>query len=191
MKNVELAEKMKCLRQKAGLSQEALAATAGINLRTIQRIESGDTAPRGDTMNRIAGALNVPAGQLISPPAEQSRQKLIWLNLSALSVVVLPVFGIIIPLLVYFILRKERSKSIEMFKNKLLNFQITICVLNVMAFLLLSNMPLRVFNLGMAELIIISLYMFALFNAFMIILNSFLLYNNNKVFYFPAIPILR
>lgn len=45
MKNTELAQKIKELRTRKGLSQEKLAETAQINLRTVQRIEAGETEP--------------------------------------------------------------------------------------------------------------------------------------------------
>jgi XRE family transcriptional regulator, regulator of sulfur utilization len=47
-------------RREQGLSQEALADLAGVNLRTIQRIENGKSIPRGFTLKAIADALNKP-----------------------------------------------------------------------------------------------------------------------------------
>ena len=39
--------KIKELRKKKGFSQEELAETAKVNLRTIQRIENNENEPRG------------------------------------------------------------------------------------------------------------------------------------------------
>ena len=50
---------MKTLRLQSGISQDELAALTQLSLRTIQRIENGETAPRGDSLKRIAAALNV------------------------------------------------------------------------------------------------------------------------------------
>lgn len=53
------------MRIKKGFSQELLAEDAGIGLRTVQRIESGQAEPRGDTLKRIAGALGLTPDDLL------------------------------------------------------------------------------------------------------------------------------
>ena len=50
MKNLELSKKIKELRTRKGLSQEELSEEAGLSLRTIQRIENGETEPRSDSL---------------------------------------------------------------------------------------------------------------------------------------------
>ncbi len=47
MERSDLAKRVKELRTKKGLSQEQLAEASGLSLRTIQRIENGETLPRG------------------------------------------------------------------------------------------------------------------------------------------------
>jgi transcriptional regulator with XRE-family HTH domain len=47
-------KKVKDLRTKQGLSQEELAEKTGLSLRTIQRIENGESIPRGDTLKRLS-----------------------------------------------------------------------------------------------------------------------------------------
>lgn len=54
-------------RCRKGWSQEVLAEHAGLSLRTIQRVEQGDTVPRGHTMNQLAHALGVPLESLRLP----------------------------------------------------------------------------------------------------------------------------
>lgn len=44
--NMTFGEKVKILRQQKGFSQEKLVEEAGLSLRTIQRIEKGDSYPR-------------------------------------------------------------------------------------------------------------------------------------------------
>lgn len=53
---------IKQLRKSKGLSQENLSDKSGLSLRTIQRIENGETIPRGDSLNRIANAMDVSTG---------------------------------------------------------------------------------------------------------------------------------
>ncbi len=50
---------VKELRNKRGYSQEGLAKISGIALRTIQRIESGETVPQKRTLVKLAEALQV------------------------------------------------------------------------------------------------------------------------------------
>jgi transcriptional regulator with XRE-family HTH domain len=194
MKNFELAEKVKTLRQSAGLSQDALAEAAGLNLRTIQRIESGDTTPRGDTLVRLANALNKVPSELIAPieTVVNNNRALIWINLSALGIYIFPLFGIIFPLLVASF-QKDKGKSIDTFKARLLNFQITWCILYltvlVLAFTNIST-PSGL-GVGRVELMLLSIVALYGFNFIMVIINTFRLQYNKPVFYQPAIPILR
>ena len=53
-------ERISTLRKSKGLSQEVLAEQSGVSLRTIQRMEQGDTVPRGHTLQALATALGVP-----------------------------------------------------------------------------------------------------------------------------------
>jgi len=54
----ELRKKILLLRLDEGLSQEELAARAGMRQSVISRIENGESEPRIETVNRIAKALN-------------------------------------------------------------------------------------------------------------------------------------
>ena len=92
MKNNDLAKKIKELRTRKGFSQDELAETAQINLRTVQRIESGETEPRGDTLQRLAMALNVTSDELIDWAEREDNSFLVLLNLSALSFLFFPLF---------------------------------------------------------------------------------------------------
>lgn len=58
--------KIKELRESKGLSQEELCEDSGISLRTIQRIENGESVPRGSTLKTIASSLNVSPDLLIN-----------------------------------------------------------------------------------------------------------------------------
>jgi ribosome-binding protein aMBF1 (putative translation factor) len=54
----ELRKKILLLRLDEGLSQEELAARAGMRQSIISRIENGESEPRIETVNKIARALN-------------------------------------------------------------------------------------------------------------------------------------
>ena len=57
MNNLNLALRVKELRNRKGFSQETLAEESSLSLRTIQRIENNESIPRGDTLKRLANAL--------------------------------------------------------------------------------------------------------------------------------------
>lgn len=53
-------------RKRRGLSQEELAEAAGLSLRTVQRLEKGESLPRGFTLQALAAALELPVEALTS-----------------------------------------------------------------------------------------------------------------------------
>ena len=53
------AERITSLRKSKGFSQEVLAEQSGVSLRTIQRVEQGETMPRGHTVQALAAALSL------------------------------------------------------------------------------------------------------------------------------------
>lgn len=57
MKQPDLGKKISDLRKQQGLTQEELVAKCNINVRTIQRIESGEVTPRSYTIKNILEAL--------------------------------------------------------------------------------------------------------------------------------------
>lgn len=103
------------LRKSRGLTQEELAEKAGVTVRTIQRIESGETEPRAYTLKRIAEALGLrweelqnhmttvvqAAPENTSTPAaaaqETGRKELYLLNMSCFSYLVIPFVHALIP----------------------------------------------------------------------------------------------
>ena len=53
------AQKISAARKRKGLTQEELAEQASVTVRTIQRIENGDTTPRMYTLKALAAALDL------------------------------------------------------------------------------------------------------------------------------------
>lgn len=200
MKNAELAKKIKELRSRKGLSQDELAITSQLNLRTIQRIESGETEPRGDTLKRLAAALQVTPDELIDWAEEEDKTMLILLNMSALSFIVFPILGVIIPLVLW-VSKKDKVKKLNTTGKRLLNFQISWCIgiFSIYIFFIVGmifriSIPrssFTVFNLGSGELILLLIPIFYVVNIIFILFNTFKIYKNMDVFYKPAIPFLR
>src|SRR5512145_510264 len=58
MKQPELGKKIIELRKSKGLTQEELVEKCNLNVRTLQRIESGEVTPRSYTIKIIFAALD-------------------------------------------------------------------------------------------------------------------------------------
>ena len=66
---MSLAEKLKRLREGAGLSQSALAERAGLSLRSIQNWEQGHRLPKAAAVLALAEALKADVGELLAEVA--------------------------------------------------------------------------------------------------------------------------
>lgn len=60
-----VGELVKALRAERGESQEDLSLRAGLHRTEISQIERGLRVPRVDTLLKLAGALEVPIGELV------------------------------------------------------------------------------------------------------------------------------
>ncbi|MCA8832942.1 helix-turn-helix domain-containing protein [Hymenobacter pini] len=140
------------IRKSKGLSQEMLAEQSGVSLRTIQRVEQGETEPRGYTLQALAAALDVPleafrlepeqaapvppAPPAATPPTLRSDPDFLQLlNLSALSFLVLPLLNILVP---WWLWRARRHTTAHVAEvgRRVLGFQILWQVGSFFAFML-------------------------------------------------------
>ncbi|MBN9382322.1 MAG: helix-turn-helix domain-containing protein [Chitinophagaceae bacterium] len=121
--------KIKSLRAGLGISQEELAEKTGLSLRTIQRIENGETMPRGDSLRRLCQALGVSMEELkedkVEKTLEENRGFLVLMNLSALAFLLpWPGLGIAVPLALWVIYR-DKIEGVRSMGRRIVNFQIT------------------------------------------------------------------
>ena len=147
MKTSDLSEKVKNLRFRKGLSQEQLAETTGLSLRTIQRIESAESEPRGDSLKRLAFALSVSPEEIADWTVTEDHSVIIILQLSQLGFIFFPILGIILPLAIW-LLQKDKAKLLNETGKKILNFQISwnlflIIYLAILAVLSISMIEFR------------------------------------------------
>ncbi len=128
-------------RKKKGLTQEELAHLTNITVRTIQRIESGETTPRSYTLKAIAAALDTtfeeqhatetdqpePATANIDAPAVNTREDtqdfLQMLCLSCFSYLVLPFIHFLIPIYL-FKKRKEQNPQVVAYVREVIKIQV-------------------------------------------------------------------
>jgi transcriptional regulator with XRE-family HTH domain len=125
-----LGDKIKTLRNSKGYSQEHLSGLAQISLRTVQRIENGETEARGDTLNRLAKALEVGLDEFTPASEMRGGSYLAIMNLATLTYLIYPLFGIFIPFLLW-LYKKDRSEYIYENGKKLIRFQFTMLVIVV------------------------------------------------------------
>ena len=81
MKNNEQAKRIKAVRNRKGFSQDELSEASGLSLRTIQRIENGETVPHGDSLKRLAIALQVAPDEIIDWQIQEDDSLITMLNL--------------------------------------------------------------------------------------------------------------
>lgn len=61
-----IGERIRSMRERAGVSQQRLAARARIGRITLVRLEGGEQSPRYDTLASLADALGVPLNDLLA-----------------------------------------------------------------------------------------------------------------------------
>lgn len=179
-------------RTKHGLSQEALADLSGLSLRTIQRIEKGESIPRGATLKKLANVLTMNAEELIDLGLSDDPNMLVLINLSQLSCLVFPLLGLIVPLAIW-VTQRNRTQHINELGLCILNFQIfwnllVFATYGVSLFAIFVNAAVTkpIFHFFVVVLAVLYLYVLTI-----TIWNTVLSHKNQKSWYKPAIPLLR
>lgn len=114
---MKLQQRITRARQEKGLTQEELATLTNLSIRTIQRIEGGESIPRSFTLKAIAKALDQPYEQLIADesvaptppvasPAADVRHFLQLFNLSCFSFILVPWVHFLVP---WYLLKKQNN----------------------------------------------------------------------------------
>ena len=148
MNNQNLAIKIKDLRNRKGFSQEQLSEESKLSLRTIQRIEKGESIPRGDTLIKLTQALGVTPDDLLEWTDIEDKGYLTLLNLSAISFLIQPLLGIIIPLFMW-ILKREKIRLVDDTGRKLISFQITWTLILYVVLIIASKGAFIPFNFNL------------------------------------------
>jgi uncharacterized Tic20 family protein len=205
MNNQNLAIKIKDLRNRKGFSQEQLSEEAKLSIRTIQRIEKGESIPRGDTLIKLTQALGVTPNDLLEWVDIEDKGYLTLLNLSALAGVFFhPILGIIIPLVMW-ILKKDKIRDVDDYGKKIISFQITWTLLIYLTFILGTRGSYINFNVNFFDILsclirfridfelifVISLVILYVYNFILVFKNIQRIRNGKKGWYFPSIPFLK
>ena len=186
-----LSEKIESLRRRKGLTQEALADESSINLRTLQRIEAGETEPRGNTLRLIANALETPVEELLDFTKEADPGFLQMMNLTTLSFWVIPLGNLFLPL-IFWVMKRDKIQGVYELGRRIINFQITWCFitygfLSIWVFSLFSQSRFILSPFIMLPIILV-LY---LANSIIILMATWQLKRNRETVYPVSITFLR
>ncbi|WP_067145645.1 helix-turn-helix domain-containing protein [Pseudotamlana agarivorans] len=198
MNNLNLAQRVKELRNRKGISQEILAEESGLSLRTIQRIENNETVPRGDTLKRLSIALDTSPDEIIDWKIQEDQNYLILLSISALGFLFFPLLGIIIPLAMW-MSKKDKLKNVNELGKSILNFQISWTLFLFLTYILLAiefiisiSMDLSIsWKITMWQSWFPVTIIFYIFNLTIILINTVRVYRNKTFKYRPALKILK
>ena len=119
---------------RSGISQDGLAEISELSLRTIQRIENGETEPRGDSLKRISKALHVTVEELLDSIKRESygyaqtedKGILLLLNVSVFGFLIFPLLGIIFPMILWYLF-KDKFRDVYETGRKIFKSQVYWC----------------------------------------------------------------
>ncbi len=189
--------KIKNLRVSQGISQAELANLTALSLRTIQRIENSETEARGDSLIRLAKALNVTPAELTksaididAPPLLENNSYLLMLNLSAICFLAFPLFGVIAPLVLWS-LKKGAIENIDQVAKRVINFQISWVLCGIFLWVIvviLSTLATNgIIDVGSQMILFTGVFAMYAINLIYIITNTIILLRKRTVVYQPAI----
>ena len=200
MKNKNLAKKVKDLRKRKGISQEELSENSNLSLRTIQRIENGESEPTGDSLKKISNALNITPDELIDWAEIEDNVFLKAMNLSALTFIFFPLLGIIVPLIMW-TSKKDKLKNINKIGKDIINFEITWTLIVFTGFIInviflakdfgSNGMLTPSFIISSQIRILIFLIIMYGLNILLILINTYKIHKNKEIFYYPKIRFIR
>ncbi|WP_326981822.1 helix-turn-helix domain-containing protein [Chryseobacterium sp. MYb264] len=183
--------KLKEIRELKNLTQEELAESSGISVRTIQRIEAG-TIPKGYTLRTLSQTLgieesilqNIPKEVIQEQPTEkqlteEKAEEVIInysfikiINLSSIPCILFPPLNILVPIILMFKLKQKNNLS-----KQIITLQIIWTIFAPVIFMLWIFLKLRGnYTLGILILIFMS-------NLFIIIRNTVEIDRKQNLYY--------
>ncbi len=128
-----IGAKISKIRKQKGMSQEELADLSKINLRTLQRIEKDENDPRGNTLKSICDVLQINIGELVDYGKTEDNSYLMFLHLSIISCIIIPLGNIILPLILW-MNKKSSVVNVNTQGKNIINFQILFSIVSNLLF---------------------------------------------------------
>ncbi len=150
MRQPELGKKISELRKVKGMTQEELAFQCEMNVRSIQRIESGEVNPRAFTLGLLSKVFDYEFSTV------EKRELLLWRVILHLSCFI-PI--VVVPILML-VMKKDEFPEIERECKDVLNFQLSMCIYlftsSVLIFLIIGILFLILLGLSCGVITIIN-----------------------------------
>ncbi len=186
-----LAENLIYQRKLKGFSQKELSDRTNVTVRTIQRIEKGDTEPHLQTVKMLAAALEIEVNELLilDDPKEEDIQKkwLLLMHATPFIGFVVPLANIFLPLFLW-IHKREDNKLYAEHGRRIVNFQISMVlffVLGMVFFFMGNSFINKNFPLIWFLVAIIA------YAAIVMIVNIFTAVAQQRSYYPLSIPFIR
>lgn len=185
MESNSLAKNLLYQRKLKGYTQEELSDRTNVAIRTIQRIENGETNPHAQTIKLLAVALEIEVDDLVvlENPKEEVIQKkwLLLLHATPILGLVLPLCNVLFPLFLW-IHKREDNKIYDTHGRKIVNFQITMTIFFLLSLIALVTIERYGFFFFMVVIP---------FSIIITLINIALSINSQKCFYPLSFPFLR
>ena len=125
MEKTAIAKKIIHFRKLKGITQETLAEVTGLNVRTIQRIESGEVDPRLYTLKSIAEALDVNLEELLPEPTQHELNQIAALHITPIAFFFFPIIGNVVAPFIFWMMKRDEVNGINKHGKDILNGQLT------------------------------------------------------------------
>lgn len=129
---------------------------------------------------------------------KENRGLLMMINFSALSFILFPILGIVLPLIIW-LSNKKLINDLDKTGREILNFQMTWLIMLILWFLFISTKLVSLFQSGsipsgistVISMQAIGLLFLYFYNFAFVIINAFRIDRGKELFYFPSIPFFR
>ena len=175
---------IKKLRQKFGLTQVDLVEETGLSLRTIQRLERENKAPKGYSLKVLSAVFDIEPNllheQFLSTQKTFSSDLLSLkvINLSVLAFFGIPFGNMILPMIIW--RKKRQSKLVDDAGRRIINFQIIWSV--ILCILLCISPFIDKTTQTSPPLILIVLFIAVVINLSVVVFTAISLHRNNLDF---------
>lgn len=177
-----MKNKVQFYREKNNITQTLLAEKSGLSLRTIQRVENGNTL-KGFTLKSLAKALEINPENLLNKKLDLEKIKII--NISTLSFFIIPFGNLILPAILTF---KSKNEKTKLLGKDILSIQI-IWTITTSVLLIISPFIQRWLLINIPLLIIVLIVLICI-NIFITFKNAISLANKSELHIKPKYRLL-